>query len=66
MQLLARSRLRHRSLSAGLIADAFRLAAAISSIAALTALSGTIVPLIMRVPEPRIFDLAQDIDRPAV
>jgi MFS family permease len=53
------------ALSAGLIADRFGLSAAISSIAALTFISGVVVAVFMRERAAGSVDLAQNASRPA-
>ena len=52
------------ALSAGLIADSFGLSAAISSIAALTLISGGVVAVFMRGGAATSVDLAQKAGRP--
>lgn len=53
------------ALSAGIIADRFGLSAAISSIAALTFISGVVVAVFMRERAAGSVDLAQKVSRPA-
>jgi MFS family permease len=53
------------ALSAGIIADRFGLSAAISSIAALTFISGVVVAVFMRERAVGSVDLAQNANRPA-
>jgi MFS family permease len=53
------------ALSAGIIADRFGLSAAISSIAALTFISGVVVAVFMRERAAGSVDLAQNASRPA-
>jgi MFS family permease len=53
------------ALSAGIIADRFGLSAAISSIAALTFISGVVVAVFMRERAAGSIDLAQNANRPA-
>ncbi len=53
------------ALSAGIIADSFGLSAAISSIAALTFISGVVVAVFMRERAAGSVDLAQKAGRPA-